>query len=77
MVFIFLVTILALFDVAPPEGEFEYEFSNTLVRWGLQRWVWMCRVLMRVSCYSYPKPFRCKITPRSDAKESLIRALSE
>ena len=33
VVFIFLVTILALFDVAPPdEGEFEYEFATSLVK---------------------------------------------
>ncbi|KAM5543795.1 hypothetical protein V8D89_002412 [Ganoderma adspersum] len=52
-VFILIATLLAMFDIAPPDdGNFKPDFGLGLV--------------------SYPKPFKCKITPRSTSKAAQI-----
>ncbi|OSC96472.1 cytochrome P450 [Trametes coccinea BRFM310] len=52
--FIFISTLLAMFDFAPPDtGHVKVEFEQGMV--------------------SYPKPFECKITPRSESKAMQIR----
>nr|VWP02507.1 Arg-6 protein [Ganoderma boninense] len=52
-VFILIATLLAMFDIAPPDdGDLKPEFGLGLV--------------------SYPKPFKCKIIPRSTSKAAQI-----
>ncbi|OCH86919.1 cytochrome P450 [Obba rivulosa] len=54
-IFIFIATLLAVFDISPPEDdEIVPEFTQHLVR--------------------IPQPFRCRISPRSDAKSELVKA---
>ncbi|OCH83786.1 cytochrome P450 [Obba rivulosa] len=72
-VFILIVTILAMFKLEPlAEGELTPKFTLTII-WSV---IISIPVIFTDPRISYPKPFKCRIIPRSEAKARLILSKS-
>lgn len=76
-VFIIIASLLASFDILPPDSaDLKADFDLGLVRYAC-----LCYTLVNFEIcitylyHSYPNPFKCRIVPRRDRKEELLKRL--
>ena len=73
-VFIIIATLLTVFDIAPPpDGELVPKYTAGLVRYArTPSWSTTPPGPDQIPYTSYPLPFKCAITPRSQSRVSQI-----